>query len=530
MRIRKIVVAGALMALPLAAGAFLRQSPRQAQDGARLFAQVLQKIEDNAVDSISRNAIYEKAARGLVKNLKDPYADLYSPEELASFQRNTLRNNYAGLGMQIEPQDDQIVVARVFPNTPAAAGGVMAGDHIVSVDSVVVIGFKLNEVSDRLIGKPGTQVDVVFQRQGVSQPIKGRFTRAVIKVPAVPYTLVLDGSVGYIPLQSFNEQASEDVARALIDLKGRGARSYVLDLRGNGGGSLEQSLDITNLFLRAGQELAAVRQRGKDPDVYNANRPTPLVDSMPVVVMVDGYTASASEIVAGSLQDHDRALVIGTPSFGKGLVQTLFTLDGGWAVKLTTGKWYTPSGRSIQAEHDRLEDDRFVEYAKDSVPNDTTHKRPVFKSDAGRKILGGGGVTPDVVVPSDTATDREREFLKALAPSGQIWRVTLYNYALEMRGKLARDFTVTPEMRNDFFERLVKAKVPVQKAQFDGVPELIDRAIDQQFSSLAFGDSTAFRRSLKIDPQMKTTLDLLHRGTTQRSLLALAAAEAKRSQ
>jgi carboxyl-terminal processing protease len=222
--------------------------------------------------------------------------------------------------------------------------------------------------------------------------------------------------------------------------------------------------------------------------------------------------------------------VVGTPSFGKGLVQTLFTLDGGWAVKLTTGKWYTPSGRSIQAEHDRLEDDRFVEYAKDSVPNDTTHKRPVFKSDAGRKILGGGGVTPDVVVPSDTATDKEREFLKALAPSSQIWRVTLYNYALEMRGKLTRDFAVTPEMRNEFLERLVKAKVPVQKAQFDGVPALVDRAIDQQFASLAFGDSTAFRRSLKIDSQMREALDLLHRGTTQRSLLALAAAEARKSQ
>src|SRR5206468_9147563 len=131
MRIRqKIVMAGALVALPLAAGAFLRQ-PRQVQDGARLFAQVLQKIEDNAVDSLSKNAIYEKAARGLIKNLKDPYADLYSPEELASFQRNTLRNNYGGLGMQIEQQDDQVVVSRVFPNTPAANGGLLSGDHII---------------------------------------------------------------------------------------------------------------------------------------------------------------------------------------------------------------------------------------------------------------------------------------------------------------------------------------------------------------------------------------------------------------
>jgi carboxyl-terminal processing protease len=304
----------------------------------------------------------------------------------------------------------------------------------------------------------------------------------------------------------------------------------VLDLRGNGGGSLDEALEISKHFLRPGQEVASVRHRGLEPKLYHDDRPAPLVDSMPVVVMVDGSSASASEIVAGSLQDHDRAVVVGTTSFGKGLVQTLYTLDGGWALKLTTGKWYTPSGRSIQAEHDRLEDDRFVEYAKDSVPSDTTHKRPVFKSDGGRKILGGGGVTPDVVVQPDTVTDPERDFLKALAPYSQTWRVTLYNYALEMRSRLTPDFTVTPEMRTSFFERLVKAKVPVQRASFDSVPGLIERAIEQQFATLAFGDSTYFRRTLRTDPQIRTALDLLRRGTTQRRLLALAEAEGKKSQ
>jgi carboxyl-terminal processing protease len=528
MRIRPIAIVGALLALPLAAGAFLRQS--QPTDGARLFAQVLQRVEDNAVDSLSRDAIYEKAARGLIKNLKDPYADLYSPEEMASFQRNTLRNNYGGLGMQIELQNDQIVVVRVFPNTPAAAGGVIVGDHIVMVDSVSTTGMKTEQVSSRLVGKAGTQVNVVFARAGVTQPIRSRFTRAIIRVPAVPYTLVLDGGIGYVPLQSFNESSAEDVQKALLDLKARGAHSYVLDLRGNGGGSLDQALEISNLFLRAGQQISSVRHRGREPEVYNANRPAPLVDSMPVVVMTDGGTASASEIVAGSLQDHDRALVVGTTSFGKGLVQTLFPLEAGWFVKLTTGKWYTPSGRSIQAEHDRLEDDRFVEYVRDSIPGDTLHKRPVFKSDAGRKILGGGGVTPDVVVQPDSVSDAEREFLKAVGPHSQAVYVTLYNYALDMKPTLSPDFTVTPAMRNEFYDRLVKAKVPVQRAMFDAAHELIDRTMEQRFASLAFGDSTAFRRGLREDEQMRAALDLLHRGTTQRQLLALAAAEPRKSQ
>jgi carboxyl-terminal processing protease len=529
MRMRRIAIIGAFLAAPLVAGAFIRQNPQVPQDGARLFAQVLQRIEDNSVDSLSRSAIYEKAARGMVKNLKDPYADLYSPEEIASFQRNTLRNNYGGLGMQIEPQDDQIVVARVFPNTPAEAGGVLPGDHIISVDSVVVTGMKLEQVSGRLVGTPGTGVDVVFQRAGTPQPIKGHFKRAVIKVPAVPFVITLEGGVGYIPLQSFNESAAENVARALLDLKRRGAKSYVLDLRGNGGGSLDQALEISDLFLKPGQEIVVVRHRGKEPEIASATRPS-VNDSMPVVVMVDGGTASASEIVAGSLQDHDRGLVVGTTSFGKGLVQTLFPLEGGWFVKLTTGKWYTPSGRSIQAEHDRLGDDRFVEYAGDSVPGDSVKKRPIFKSDAGRKILGGGGITPDVVITPDSATEAERELAKAVNPFFQQWYVTLYNYALEMKAKLQPNFAITQAMRDEFFNRLIKAKVAISRAQFDAAQAVIDRNLEQRFTMMAFGDSAAFRRASASDTQIKTALELLRRATTQRGLLALAGSEAKKSQ
>jgi carboxyl-terminal processing protease len=529
MRIRRIAILGSLLVLPLAGGAFLLQS-KQSLDGARLFAQVLQRIEDNSVDSLSRSAIYEKAARGLVKNLKDPYADLFSPEELASFQRNTLRNNYAGLGMQIEQQDDQIVIARVFPNTPAAMGGLQPGDHIILVDTTSVIGWRTGQVSERLIGQPGTSVEVTVRRQGVPQPIKGKFTRAVIRVPAVPFTLVLEGNVGYIPLQAFNEAASDDVAKALLELRKRGARSFILDLRGNGGGALDQALDISNLFLRAGQEISSVRHRGREPEVYTANRPTPVVDSMPLIVLEDGATASASEIVAGSLQDHDRALVVGTTSFGKGLVQTLFPLEGGWAVKLTTGKWYTPSGRSIQAEHDRLDDDRFVEYDSAAAARDSTRKRPVFKSDAGRTILGGGGITPDIVITPDTANAAERELGKAIAPTIQAWHITLYNFALEMKPKLTLDFSVTPEMREEVFNRLIKAKVAVTRAQYDAGQEVVDRNLERYLTIAAFGDSTWVRRSVKNDEQLGKALEMLGRNPTQRQLLAMAVGEAKKPQ
>ena len=512
------VAIAAALTLPLVGGAFFQQA-RGPADGARLFSQVLQRVEESAVDSLERAELFERAARGLVKQLNDPYADLYSPEELAAFQRNTLRNNYGGVGMQIENQEGAITVARVFPNTPGEKGGVMAGDRIVAVDSVPVSGLKLEQVSQRLLGTPGTEVTVTFQRPGVTEPIKSVFKRAVIRVPAVPFALMLENKVGYIPLQSFNESAAQDVERSLAQLKSQGAKAFILDVRNNGGGSLEQALEIGNLFFSPGQELAAVRHRGRAPEIYKATRSS-VIDSMPVVVLVNGYSASASEIVAGSLQDHDRALVVGTTSFGKGLVQTLFPLDGGWAMKITTGKWYTPSGRSIQADHDRLGDERFVEY--DEAGDTTGRKRPEFRSDAGRVILGGGGVTPDVVVQPDTLTTPERELARAYGPQASQWYVAVYSTGLENKGSVKYDFTVKPEWREKLWQKLQSSKVQVTRQQFDAGVALVDRDLEALTARLAFGDSAAFRRSVRYDNQLRTALEYLERGTTQRQLLALA--------
>jgi carboxyl-terminal processing protease len=297
-------------------------------------------------------------------------------------------------------------------------------------------------------------------------------------------------------------------------------KSIVFDLRGNGGGSLEQALEICNLFFRPGQELASVRHRGKPPEIYRANRSS-IIDSIPVIVMVNGYTASASEIVSGSLQDHDRGLVVGTGSFGKGLVQTLFPLEGGWAMKITTGKWYTPSGRSIQADHDRLGDERFVEYDEKEAA-DTSKKRPVFRSDAGRVILGGGGVTPDVVVQPDTLAASEREFARAIGSQQSQWYVAVYNVGREVKSSVKTDFTVKPEWRESLWGKLQETKVTVTRAQFDAAETLVNRELENRVASLAFGDSAAFRRASRWDKQLKTALDYLKRGVTQRELLALA--------
>jgi carboxyl-terminal processing protease len=370
MRRKYLWVLAPLTLIPFLAGVGFRH--HDAVDGQLLFEEVRARVARGAVDSLSDDKIFENAARGLVDHINDPYAELYSPEELASFSRNTLRNDYAGVGMQIQDQLGNIVVAAVFPNSPAAKGGVLVGDRILFVDTSAVTGLKIDQVSGKLLGKAGTPVTVTFARPGQEAQIQRRFSRAVVHVPAVPYALMLDNGVGYVPLQRFNEASAADVMAAVNRLRSAGARSFVLDLRGNPGGSVEESVSISNLFLKPGQEIVSVRYRERDPEVRRAENDGEHV-AEPMIVMVDGGAASASEIVAGALQDHDRALVVGTTSFGKGVMQSIYPLHQGWALKLTTAKWYTPSGRSIQRER-VMRNGELVAVRPDSLETDSARR------------------------------------------------------------------------------------------------------------------------------------------------------------
>ena len=377
-------------------------------DGRLLFEDVRSRIEGGAVDSLSTDEVWVRAARGLVTQLGDPYAELFSPEQIASFSRNTLRNDYAGVGMNIQDQLGTIVVTATFPGSPARQGGVRPGDRIVLVDGQPTTGLRLDEVSARLIGPARTTVAVTFRRPGVAEPIEMKFVRAQIHVPAVPYALMLDDRIGYVPLQRFNDSSAAEVGAAVARLRSAGAQAFVLDLRGNPGGSLNQAVSVSERFLTPGQQIVSVRYRDRPVEVHTAGVEGAVNGAVrsgePVVVLVDGGAASAAEIVAGALQDHDRALVVGTTSFGKGLVQSLYPLRQGWALKLTTARWYTPSGRSIQRDR-QMQNGRMVEVVPDSLETDSVRaSRPAFKSDAGRIVYGGGGITPDLVVPADTVS------------------------------------------------------------------------------------------------------------------------------
>jgi carboxyl-terminal processing protease len=523
-RVRRSVGLGLVIATPLVATGFLRQS-KDAADGATLFNQVLQSVSTRFVDTVDASALYEKAARGLVAQLNDPYTVLFTPKERAAFTQNT-NGRYAGVGMAIEDIRGNITVSRVFPGSPAAQNSVVDGDRIIMIDTSSTRGWKTEDVSNRLKGEPGTRVRVRFQRPGVPEPINVTFTRSVIHIPAVPFTTMLGNGIGYIPVQVFNETASQEVIDAMRRLQSQGMRSLIIDLRDNPGGLLDEAFVMSNLFLPKGREILSVRGRAGPNQVYTTED-DPLAPNTPLVVLVDGNSASASEIVAGALQDHDRALILGTTSFGKGLVQSMFPLDGGYALKMTTGKWFTPSGRTIQRPR-KIVDGRFVEdeAPADSIETDSARRaRPAYRSAAGRVVYGGGGISPDVSVNPDTLTTVEQRAARQLAGKLQEAFVSLAQYAEELRPQLRNpNFTVEPAWRTEYFRRLKSGGVPVDSATFFAAPRYVDRIMGQRIAKAAFGDSSGVIRNFRDDNQLQKAIELLRRSQTQRDLFATAMA------
>ncbi len=519
-RTRKFALIGAL-ALPVVAGGFLFQARGQ-REGAELLEQVMSLVGDRYVDTIPVSDVYEKAAHGLVRELNDPYSELLTPKDMKQFNSRT-NGRYGGLGMLIQedPQTHEMSVATVYPNTPAEAGGVREGDHIVRVGTLSTQGWTINQVSDSLTGTPGTKVSVSFARPGVPQPINSSFTRAIIHIPAVPFTITLGNKIGYIPLQQFNENASDNVAAAIKQFQAQGVRGLIIDLRGDPGGIVTESRDIANMFLQQGQQIASVKGR-EGPAEVDVARAVPILPTLPMIILTDERSASASEIVTGALQDHDRALVVGQTSFGKGLVQSVYQLDGGYALKITTGKWFTPSGRSIQRPR-KFVNGQFVEDTPDSNETNATKKaRPAFKSDGGRVVYGGGGITPDVIVQDDTLTTAEQTFAKAIAPKSQEFFTTLADYATELGKTAPANFTVQPQWVNEFYNRLTAKGVTVDRKLYDSANRYVTRALDQRVAHYASGDSTAKRRDIAYDAPLRKAVDMLDKASSQRDLFSMA--------
>jgi carboxyl-terminal processing protease len=500
---------------------------------ARLFDDVLGHVSAYYVDSIGESQLYDQAARGMLEQLKDPYSVLLTGDDYKALTEQT-SGNYAGLGIQIDVRDGWITVVAPLPETPAERAGVQTGDQIIEVDGKSTEGWKNDQAVKALRGDAGTKISIAIRRSGIADPITYNLTRATIHIRSVPPGTMFDGGVGYISLNPVAETSADELREEITGMKTKGMKSLILDLRYNPGGLLDQGVKVADLFLDTKQEIVATRgrARGSSKEFFDDARQS--WPELPIVVLVNDGTASAAEIIAGALQDHDRAVVVGTPTFGKGLVQTLFPLGDGVALKLTTARWYTPSGRTIQRiakdEEDQLA--QAAAEATDSTPDlkkehsdSAIKERPIYHTDAGRIVRGGGGIVPDLVIRPDSLTTGERDFAKALGSNVPQFRDVITGYALEAKKNgtfKSEDFKVTSEMRQQLLQRLKAKGVEISPAVYDSASHLIDDQLSYEIARYVFGRPAEFRRKARNDGQMQAAMELLRKAQSPKELMSLA--------
>ena len=497
---------------------------------ARLFDDVLAHVADYYVDSLGEQQLYQMAIDGLLDRLGDPYSTFLQRDDFRMLSEQT-SGNYGGLGIQIEVRDGWITVVSPLPDTPAERVGIQSGDRIVGLDGVSTEGWKQDQAVRELRGPAGTTAELAVRRVGVEQPITFRITRAMIHVRSVQVATMLDDRVGFIYLSTVNETSARELSTAITDLQGQGMKTLILDLRNNPGGLLDQGIAVSELFLDPGQAIVGTRGRTRQSSrSYRDGKPQAW-PQLPVVVLANGYSASAAEIIAGALQDHDRAVLIGTPTFGKGLVQSLFQLTPETALKLTTARWYTPSGRTIQRPSASEEEQvAQVAAAEEGGGRDTSARRAaeVFRTDAGRLVYGGGGIRPDLFVAADTLTTAERSFARGLGGKYPVFRDVLTSYALELKGSnRLRDaaFPVTDAMVDEVLRRLQGRGVEIAADLVAGARSLTGQELAYEGTRYGFGRTAELRRRMGDDPQIQQALTLARRARTPQELLALAAAE-----
>lgn len=531
---RKLLLVSAMTGVALVTGGWLLQRDAGPQgtvyQQARLFDDVLSRVADFYVDSLDERALYQMAIDGLLDQLHDPYSTFLKQDDFRALSEQTT-GDYGGLGIQIDVRNGWITVIAPLPDTPAERAGVKTGDEIIALDGRSTEGWKQDSAVKRLRGAPGTAVEIRIRRVGVEQPINFNLTRAKIHLRSVQVAMMLDDRVGYISLSPVSQTSADEVARAVDTLVAKGMKSLIFDLRNNPGGLLSQGIAVSDLFLDPGQEVVATR--GRAPDAthkYRDSRPQRW-PKLPIVTLVNGGTASAAEIIAGALQDHDRALVVGSPTFGKGVVQSLYQLAPEMALKLTTARWYTPSGRTIQrvtkSEEEQVAQVDAAAVEKDTVAVDTM---PVFHTDAGRTVRGGGGIRPDIFAAADSFTTAERRFMQVLGSNVAAFRDVVTGYALELKSKHAlasEDFTVTPAMVDEVLARLRARRAAVPDSVTAGARSLIADELGYEAARYVFDRAAEVRRRMRDDHQVREAVGIARRARTPQDLFAFVAPESR---
>ena len=516
-----------------------------------VFTSIYKNLDMMYVDTLDADEVIGNGINAMLRSL-DPYTEYY-PESEVKELKNMLTGKYAGIGsvVRYNYQLGYTVISEPYEGMPAQEAGLKKGDIILSINDSTMKGKEVSYVSDRLRGEPGTSFILKVKRPSTGKVMKVKLTRRTIQMPFIPYYGLLDGGIGYINFNSFTDQCAKDVRRAFIDLKKQGAKKLVFDLRNNGGGSVSEAVSIVNMFLP--KDKVVLTMKGKLQRANNEYKTTvePIDTLMPIVVLVSENTASAAEILSGSLQDYDRAIILGTRTYGKGLVQATMDLPYNGQMKLTTSKYYIPSGRCVQALNYKHAKGGYVEHVPDSLTR-------VFYTAGGREVRDGGGVKPDVEVKPDSLPNIAY-YLAGARDSNEL----MLNYEVDYIAKhptiaQAKDFALTDADYEEFKARVLKAdfkydretekylKDLMKLARFEGYyddakPEFdalakklshnvakdldynkqyIKRLLENDIVAAYYYQGGAIRNSLRYDKQVKEAVRLLNTPEEYKKLLS----------
>lgn len=475
------------------------------RDSLHQFSEVYSVIEQNYADKVDADkAIYNGAIPGMLRVL-DPHSNFFDPKQFAALQEEQ-SGRYYGVGMQVGPRNNKVIVIAPFAGAPAYRAGIRPGDIIVAIDGKPTDNMTTSDVADRLKGPKGTTVRISVSREGSDKPVTFDVIRDEIPRYSVDLHFMIRPGIGYLHISGFQETTGAETTEALKqmgDLKG-----LVLDLRNNPGGLLSEGVAVADKFLKKGQVIVSHHGRNSSEKVYTA--PHGSLANFPIVVLVNHGTASAAEIVSGALQDHDRALIAGETTFGKGLVQTVYRLSENTGLALTTAKYYTPSGRLIQRDYsnvslydyyyNRDEDDNSI--LNDNGAKTSNGKREVKLTDSGRTVFGGGGITPDVKIPALKANKFQEELLR---------KYVFFNFAKHymVHHNIGQNFQVDAAAMQEFRAFLASSKVAYTDKDLADNSDWVRSSIKSELFVSAFGQQEGLRVQAETDPTVLKALDLL---------------------
>lgn len=465
-------------------------------DNLRNFAQVYEVVEQNYAEPVDPDkAIYNGAIPGMLRVL-DPHSNFFDPKANALMKEDQ-RGKYYGVGMQVGPRDNKVIVIAPFAGAPAYRAGIRPGDVIIGVDGKPTDNMSVGDVADLLKGPKNTVVKITVLREGTEKPLDFSVTRDEISRYSVDVHFLIRPGIGYMHISNFsNENTEQEVTQALNefgDLKG-----LVLDLRGNPGGLLGEGVGVADKFLKKGASIVSFHGRSAPEKVYRATHGNNNQE-YPLVVLVNRGTASAAEIVSGAIQDHDRGLVAGEITFGKGLVQTVYPLSENTALALTTAKYYTPSGRLIQRNYNGVS---LYDYYYSRESDENNANKEVRLTDSGRTVYGGGGITPDVKFDQPKNTHLQDELLLHTA---------FFDFAKHylINRQVTKNFEVDDAVLQDFRRFLDEKKIPFTEADLMPVNDWVKANIKSEIFTSQFGEQDGRKVQAELDPEVQKAIGLM---------------------